>query len=231
VEIGSAAFWGGLGSIVLANVVLSADNAVVIALASRALPDRLQRPAIVWGSAAAVLMRIALAAVAVELLNWPYVRLIAGALLIAIGVSLLAQPRPGIQAATTAAPALTLGAAVRTILLADLIMSLDNVLAVVAAAQGNFFLLMLGLALSIPLIVFGSSLMLVLMRRWPIIVTLAAALLGFLAAQMMLSDPALLVRWGSPSEGRTRTAALTVAALVVALGLWRRRRGASPPVR
>ena len=84
-DVASPDFWGALGSIVLANVVLSADNAVVIALASRALPDRLQRPAIVWGSAAAVLMRIALAAVAVELLNWPYVRLIAGALLIAIG--------------------------------------------------------------------------------------------------------------------------------------------------
>ena len=215
------AFWAALGSIILANIVLSGDNAVVIAMAARSLPPHQQRKAIVWGSAAAIVMRIVLTLIAVEMLKWPYLKAIGALLLLYIGITLLGEgdDEAGEQRHTGS----TL-AAIRTILVADLVMSLDNVLAVAAAAKGNTALLVIGLAISIPLIVFGSTLLIKVMDRFPIIVTLGAALLGFLAGEMLLTDPAVATRFGEPSQTMVNSAGAIGAAIVVVAGLWMQRR-------
>lgn len=189
----SPAFWVGLGEIVLVNIVLSGDNAVVIALAARSLPKRMQRPAVVWGSVAAIVMRVILTIAAVELLRLPYLKLIGGVLLLWIAVKLLIPEKEDDQGIKSES---TLFAAIRTILIADLVMSLDNVLGVAAAAKGDFVLLILGLAISIPLIIFGSSIMLRLMNRYPMVITIGAALLGWVAGEMMISDP-IVVDWAA----------------------------------
>jgi YjbE family integral membrane protein len=215
------AFWAALGSIVLANVLLSGDNAVVIAMAARGLPALRQRQAIVLGSAAAIVMRIALTLVAVKVLGLPWLKLVGGLALLWIGARLMSdeQARPD-----GSATPIGMVAAVRTILVADLVMSLDNVLAVAAAARGNTLLLIVGLAVSIPLIVFGSTLILKVMGRFPVIIVAGAALLGWLAGEMMLVDPAL-GRWlGTVPESAARLAGGVGAALVVVAGMVLRRR-------
>jgi len=217
----SAAFWAALGSIILANVVLSGDNAVVIALAARSLPPKLQNKAIFWGSGAAIVMRILLTLIAVEMLKWPYLKIVGALLLLYIGISLLSDEGEDESGHKELA---TMGAAIRTILVADLVMSLDNVLAVAAAAKGNTALLIIGLAVSIPLIIFGSTLLLKIMERFPIIITLGAALLGFLAGEMLLTDPAVTARFGELSHTIVNTAGAIGAALVVAIGTWMQRR-------
>ena len=221
-DLTSPTFWAALGSIVLANVVLSGDNAVVIAMASRALAPTQRRRAIVWGSAAAIVMRIALTLIAVELLRWPYLKIVGSLLLFYIGITLL---RTDEETGDAPAQRGTL-AAIRTILVADLVMSLDNVLAVAAAANGNTLLLVIGLVVSIPLIVFGSTLLANVMARFPVIVTLGAALLGFLAGEMLVSDPAVTTRVGEPSDGIVDGAGVAGAGLVVTVGRWLRRRQA-----
>jgi YjbE family integral membrane protein len=220
-DLTSAAFWAALGSIILANVVLSGDNAVVIALAARSLPPHQQKKAIFWGSAAAIVMRIILTIIAVEMLRWPYLKIVGGLLLLYIGVSLLGEEEDDDSGEAQAAGMIT---AIRTILVADLVMSLDNVLAVAAAAKGDTPLLVIGLAISIPLIIFGSTLLLKVMERFPIIITLGAALLGFLAGEMILTDPAVTARFGELSHEVVNTAGAIGAALVVAIGMWRQRR-------
>lgn len=220
-DLTSAAFWAALGSIILANVVLSGDNAVVIALAARSLPAHQQKKAIFWGSAAAIVMRILLTLLAVEMLKWPWLKIIGGLLLLYIGVSLLNEDDgEGGEAHATG----TMVAAIRTILVADLVMSLDNVLAVAAAAKGNTVLLVLGLAISIPLIIFGSTLLLKVMERFPIIITLGAGLLGFLAGEMLLTDPAVAARFGEIPHDIVNIAGAIGAVLVVAVGLWMQKR-------
>src|ERR1700754_3015151 len=131
-DLTSGAIWAALGSIILANVVLSGDNAVVIAMAARSLPKHQQGKAIFWGSAAAIVMRIILTLIAVEMLKWPYLKIVGGILLVYIGVSLLAEDSGGDEGAEEVHG---LAAAIRTILVADLVMSLDNVHAVAAAAK------------------------------------------------------------------------------------------------
>ena len=170
------------------NIVLSGDNAVVIALASRALPPDQQRKAIVWGSAAAIVMRIALTFTALTLLEMPYLKLIGAVFLIWIGIQLLNtdEENDALESGST------LAAAIRTILVADLVMSLDNVLGVAAAAKGNLALLVAGLAISIPLVIFGANMLLRLMERFPVIVTLGAAMLGYVGGEMAVSDLAVL---------------------------------------
>ena len=217
----TAAFWAALGSIILANIVLSGDNAVVIAMAARSLPAHQQRRAIFWGSAAAIVMRIILTLIAVEMLKWPYLKIVGALLLLYIGISLLSE-EGGADDGHHAIG--TLAAAVRTILVADLVMSLDNVLAVAAAAKGNTPLLVIGLAVSIPLIIFGSTLLLKVMDRFPIIITLGAALLGFLAGEMMFTDPAVEARFGELSPTVENAAGAAGAALVVGAGTWLQRR-------
>ena len=181
-------FWVALMQIIGVNIVLSGDNAVVIALAARGLPAEQQKKAVAWGSGAAVVMRIVLTVVAVELLRLPYLKLVGAALLVWIAVQLLVPEDEG-EGENNGAT--SMAAAVKTILLADLVMSLDNVIAVAAAAKGNLTLLIIGLAVSIPLVVFASRLLLTLMERFPIIITLGAALLGWVAGEMAVSDPAI----------------------------------------
>src|ERR1043165_3345342 len=168
-ELTSAAFWAALGSIIWVNIILSGDNAVVIALAARGLPPHQQKKAIFWGSAAAIVMRIVLTLIAVEMLKWPYLKIVGALLLLYIGISLLSEDGEDDEGHKEIG---SMAAAIRTILVADLVMSLDNVLAVAAAAKGNTPLLIIGLAVSIPLIVFGSTLLLKVMERFPIIITL-----------------------------------------------------------
>jgi YjbE family integral membrane protein len=180
-------FWIGLAKIIGVNIVLSGDNAVVIALAARSLPPAQQKQAVLWGSGAAIVMRIVLTIFAVTLLTLPWLKLIGAILLLYIGVSLL-LPEDGEEGIESHS---NLAGAIRTILIADLVMSLDNVIAVAAAAGGNLVLLIAGLAISIPLVIFGSTLLLHLMEKFPIIITIGAALLGFVAGEMFVSDPAV----------------------------------------
>lgn len=220
-DFSSGAFWAALGSIILANVVLSGDNAVVIAMAARALPAHQQKKAIFWGSAAAIVMRICLTLIAVEMLKWQFLKIVGAVLLVYIGVSLLREDEGGDESHGEGGGLMT---AIRTILVADLVMSLDNVLAVAAAAKGNVTLLIVGLAVSIPLIIFGSTLLLKVMERFPIIITLGAALLGFLAGEMLLTDPFVVSRTGEISREVLMAAGAAGAALVVGLGTWMQKR-------
>jgi YjbE family integral membrane protein len=220
-DLSSTAVWSAFGSIVLANIVLSGDNAVVIAMAARTLKPDLQKKAIFWGSAAAIVMRIVLTIVAIKLLTMPFLKVIGAILLVYIGVDLL---KGGGDDDGHATEINGLGAAIRTILIADLVMSLDNVLAVAAAAKGNLPLLILGLLISIPLIVFGATLLTKVMERFPIIITIGAALLGFLAGEMLLTDPAVTSRFGAVGEQNVLFGGILGAILVVALGTWMQKR-------
>ena len=189
--LSSPEFWIGLLEIIGVNILLSGDNAVVIALAARSLHGKRQKQAIIWGSAAAVAMRVILTVFAVELLKLPSLKIIGSLLLFWIAVKLLLPGEgngKGIQGSEH------LISAIKTIMIADLVMSLDNVIGVAAAAKGNVTLLILGLAISIPLIIFGSTFILKLMQRFPIIITLGAALLGYIAGEMLASDP-LMSDW------------------------------------
>ena len=188
-DIGSSAFWVAFAQIVWVNILLSGDNAVVIALAARSLPPRQQRQAIVIGSGAAIVMRIVLTLAAVQLLQLPWLKIIGAILLVYIGVSLVLPEHEGDGGTDQTHRGMF--AAVRTILIADLVMSLDNVIAVAAAAQGNTTLLVLGLAVSIPLVIFGSTLLLKVIERFPFIVWLGAALLGYIAGEILVDDPAV----------------------------------------
>jgi YjbE family integral membrane protein len=180
-------FWTALLKIIGVNIVLSGDNAVVIALAARSLPAKQQKQAIIWGSGAAVVMRIILTLFAVALLALPWLKLVGAVALLYIGVKLLLpeDDDPNIQASEN------LWIAIRTILVADLVMSIDNVIAVAAAAGGHWGLMIIGLAISIPLVIFGATLLMKLMERWPIIITIGAGLLGFVAGEMAWEDLAI----------------------------------------
>jgi YjbE family integral membrane protein len=181
-------FWVGLMKIIWINIILSGDNAVVIALAARSLPPHQQKKAILFGSGAAVVLRIILTVVAVQLLALSYLQIIGGLLLLWIGVQLLSENDEEEEGEVKQASLMT---AIRTILIADIVMSLDNVIAVAAAAKGSNTLLIIGLAISIPLVIFGSTLMIKLMERFPIIVTLGAALIGWVGGETIISDVSL----------------------------------------
>ena len=217
------AFWVGLGKIIWVNLLLSGDNAVVIALASRSLPPQQQKKAIFWGSAAAVIMRVVLTIFAVALLTLPWLKIVGGALLLWIGVKLLVPEEGGGEIASSD----NLWSAIKTILIADLVMSLDNVIAVAAAAEQGpaetkILLLIIGLALSIPIVIFGSTLMLKVMERFPIIITLGAGLLGWIAGDIMVTDPAV-VGWVKANAAWLhdwKAAPVAGALFVVALGKW-----------
>ena len=186
-ELLTQAFWIGLLKIIGVNIILSGDNAVVIALAARSLPRKQQKQAIIWGSAAAIVMRVLLTIFAVALLTLPWLKIVGSALLFWIGIKLLVPEEDDeeIQASDQ------LLSAIKTILVADLVMSLDNVIAVAAAAGGSGVLLVLGLAISIPLVIFGATLLLKLMERFPVIITVGAGLIGWVAGEMSVADIAL----------------------------------------
>ena len=186
-ELVSQAFWVGLLKIIGVNIILSGDNAVVIALAARSLPPKQQKLAIFWGAGAAIVLRIALTLFAVALLSLPWLKLIGSVLLFWIGVKLLIPEDDGDDVAASE----HLLTAIKTILIADLVMSLDNVIAVAAAAQGSVILLVLGLAISIPLVIFGATLLVKAMERYPVIITIGAGLIGWVAGEMLVADLAL----------------------------------------
>lgn len=213
--LSSPEFWVALLQIILINIVLSGDNAVVIALACRELPRQQQKKAVVFGSVGAIVLRVVLTFFAVYLLTLPYLKLIGAALLLWIGVGLLKGEDDGEELSSNS----NLAAAIKTIIVADLVMSLDNVIGVAAAAKGNISLLVIGLVISIPLIIYGSTLILKLMARFPVIITIGAGLLGWVAGEMALSDPAVK-DWAEGQHTLHMLAPAIGAALVVATGKW-----------
>ena len=219
----STDFWIGLVKIIWINIILSGDNAVVIALAARSLPPDQQKKAVLFGSGAAVVLRIVLTVVAAKLLELSFLQIIGGLLLLWIGVQLLGDEEEGEGDGKEYG---SMMAAVRTILIADLVMSLDNVIAVAAAAKGSFVLLILGLAISIPLVIFGSTLMIKLMDRFPIIITLGAALIGWVGGETIASDVALK-DFAAANPWLHYAAAATGAVLVVGIGKFMKARAAT----
>jgi YjbE family integral membrane protein len=220
--LADAAFWLALGKIMGVSVLLSGDDAVVIALAARHLPARQRAYAVVLGSAAAVAMRVVLTLFAFELLHLPFVKIIGALLLFWIGVQLWLPDderdggveHPG-----------DLWGAVRTMLAADLVMSLDHVVAVAAAAESGppetrLLLLLTGLTLTVPLIVFGSQLLLRVMARQPVVIMLGAALLGYVAGEMLVSDRALAGLFAAWNFAGVSLFELAGALGVVWVGRW-----------
>jgi len=209
-------FWVTLAQIMMINILLSGDNAVVIALASRSLPPRQQKQAILFGSFGAIILRIILTFFAVVLLDLPFLKIIGALLLVWIGIKMLIpeHEEEDLDAHSN------LWAAIKTIIIADFVMSLDNVLGVAAAAKGNVVLLVLGLAISIPLIIYGSTLILKLMNRYSFIVTVGGGLLGWVAGEMLISDPAIKM-WVDTQLPWAHTGAPVMATLaVVGTGKW-----------
>jgi YjbE family integral membrane protein len=211
--------WTALAEIIGVNIVLSGDNAVVIALAARSLPPAQRRKAVVFGSLAAIVMRIILTVVAAQVLTLPWLRIIGSVLLLWIGIKLLVPHEEG-YLADGDTRASGIAAAIRTILIADLVMSLDNVIAVAAAAKGSIPLLMIGLGISIPLIIFGSAIILKLMDRFPVIITLGGALLGFVAGEMLIGDTAISDWINTVAGFMHYVAPAAGAVLVVIVGRW-----------
>ncbi|MCE5333514.1 MAG: TerC family protein [Desulfobacteraceae bacterium] len=183
----SLTFLYSLLSIILIDVILAGDNAVIIAMAVRSLPQEKRRKGIIFGAGGAVVLRLALTFFISQLLQIPFVKLVGGLLILWIAVKLFVQGVPGEEERE----ATSLAQAVKIIMIADISMSLDNMLAVAGASQGNFFLLMFGLSLSIPLIIFTSGLLSMLMDRYPIIIYIGAAVLGRVGGEMVISDPAM----------------------------------------
>jgi len=206
-----------LGGIMMVNIILSGDNAVVIAMASRNLPKKQQRLAILWGSGGAIGLRIVLTVVAVMLLQIPYLQFVGGLLVVWIAAKLLMED----EAEEHIEASNSLWAAVKTIIIADIIMSLDNTLAIAAIAKGDWLLLILGLGLSIPLIIFGSQILVTIMNRFPIIVYAGAGLIAWTAGEMMIRDQkighiltAYTPEWLIP---------LAITVCVLALGVWHKK--------
>jgi YjbE family integral membrane protein len=180
-----------LTQIMLINVVLSGDNAVVIALACRRLSPAHQKQAFVWGSVGVVALMVGLTACVVFLLSLPYLEIVGSLLLLWIGIKLLVAEDEGGDADNKVEQKATLLAAIRTIIIADIIMSLDNVLAMAGAAKGHMWMLIAGLVITVPVILFGSALLMKLMNRFPFFVMIGAALIGWVAGEMIISDPAI----------------------------------------
>ncbi|AOE85982.1 TerC family protein [Pseudomonas sp. TCU-HL1] len=216
-------FWMALMQIIAIDILLGGDNAVVIALACRHLPEEQRRRAIVGGVAGAILLRIALLFFAMQLLALPYLKLVGAALLLWIGVKLLLpEDEQGHEVRAGA----SFFAAIKTIIIADAVMSLDNVLAVAGAAGGNLVLVSLGVLISIPIIVWGSQLVLRLMDRYPQVVLLGGGLLGWIAGGMAVTDIAV-ASWIPNEAWSKHLAAACGASLVMGIGLLLRTRASA----
>lgn len=216
----SPEFWIAVMQIIAIDVVLSGDNAIVIALACRSLPPELRRRGIFWGVFGAVSLRVVLTMFAAMLMGLPWLKLVGGLLLLWIGVKLLL---PDGEGEPDIAGHGHLWGAVKTIVVADFVMSVDNVIAVAGASHGSVVLLVFGLLVSIPLIVWSSQLIMHLMERFPITVTLGAALLGYVAGSMMATDPGIIGAWPG-IEHFARLAGIIGGLLVVAAGVVMARR-------
>ena len=216
-DLTSTVFWIAVGQIILIDIVLSGDNAVVIALACRNLSPELRKTGIFWGVAGAIILRVVLTVFAALVMNLPWLKLVGGLLLVWIAVKLmLPEEADGHDIKASG----NLWGAVKTIIVADFVMSLDNVIAVAGAAHGSLPLLLFGLAVSIPLIVWSSQLILHWMERWPSIVLFGAALLGYVAGQMIFSDPGVIGLLPPLPAWSAKAAGAIGAVLVVGVGRW-----------
>jgi len=224
-EMGQTAFWVAVLKIIWINILLSGDNAVVIALACRALPHRQRLWGMVLGAGVAVLLRIIFTGVVASLMLLPYLKIIGGLALFYIAAKLLVPDDPDESDVEAVEH---LWRAVRIVAVADIIMSLDNVIAIAAAAQGNMALLVLGLAISIPLIVAGAALIMALLDRYPILVWAGAALLGWIVGEVIATDPViegyLVGRFGAEGAHYIMLFSALAGAILVVLvgGYWRR---------
>ena len=211
----------GFISIIIVNLVLSGDNAFVIALAVRSLPGKQRTNGIIIGVGAAIVLRVALTFFAAMLLQVQYVKLIGGAVIIWIAVKLLIEGSPEDKLQKEAQ---TLWHAIRIIIIADITMSLDNVLAVAAASKGNFFLLIFGLGLSIPIVMFASTLLVLLMDKYPIVIYIGAAVLGQVGGEMMVTDPFVVDMFNPSDILKYSVEAFFIIGVVVAGKLWIRQK-------
>jgi YjbE family integral membrane protein len=221
-EFGTPQFWLAGLEIIIINILLSGDNAVVIALACRNLPPRQRRVGIFWGVIGAVVLRIILTFFAVSLLRLPYLQLVGAALLLYIGIQLIAEEEEDGEQEVKAHDRL-LGA-VRTVIVADLVMSLDNVIGVAGAAKGSLALLIFGLVVSIPLVVVGSQLIMKLIERFPILVIAGGGLLGYIAGEIAIEDTAVKPWIDANMAQLHYIAPIAGIVIVVGVGWWLTRR-------
>lgn len=220
------AFWVSVLQIIAIDILLGGDNAIVIALACRRLPDAQRKKGIFWGVVGAIGLRVILIFFALQLLAIPFLKIVGGALLLWIGIKLL-QPEDDGEHGQIEGSTHLLGA-IRTIIIADAVMSLDNVIAVAAAAKGDLTLVVFGILVSIPIVVWGSKFVLKLMDRLPVVITLGGALLGWIAGDMLLGD-AVMKPYLEGQPGWLKYVAATAGALlVVAVGTWLAKRAVPP---
>ena len=223
-EFLSAPWWSALLAIVLIDLVLAGDNAIVIALAARQLPPALQKKAIVWGTVGAIAVRSLMTLGVVWLLQIPGLMLVGGLGLLWIAYRLIADTGDGDEHGPVAT---TFWGAMKTIIVADALMGVDNVLGVAGAAHGSWDLVIIGLLVSVPIVVFGSSVVLKLVERFPIIIQAGAAVLAFTAAKMIVGEPLLDPVFDAPSLVWLQWLTYGVAIVgVLALGAWSSRRSA-----
>jgi YjbE family integral membrane protein len=189
-EMLTPAFWSALLSVILINIVLSGDNAVVIAMACRSLTPAAQKKGMLFGGLSAAVLLVILTIFAMKLLSLPFLKLFGSALLLWIGIKLFMEEEEGEEVAAHE----TLGAAVKTIVVANLVMSTDNVLAVAAAAHGNAVLIAISLMVSVPLVIFGSAIIMKLMEKFPFVIIIGAALIGRVAGEMLVAE-SFVNRW------------------------------------
>lgn len=211
-------FWLSVFQIILIDILLGGDNAVVIALACRKLPDHQRNQGIFWGMVGAIALRIVLIFFAVKLMGLPFLKLVGAALLVWIGVKLLQPEEEGDHSNLKASTNL-LGA-IRTVIIADVVMSIDNVIAVAGAAKGHMGLVVFGIMVSIPLIVWGSKFVLMLMDRFPVVIVIGGGLLGWIAGGMALSDVMVKPYLTGAPEWLHFVSSAAGAALVVTVGRW-----------
>ena len=207
-ELFTTPWWSALLAIILIDLVLAGDNAIVIALAARSLPPHLQKKAIVWGTVGAIVVRSTMTVAVVWLLQIPGLMLIGGLGLLWIAYKLLADTGDGAHDGPVVS---TFWGAMKTIVVADALMGIDNVLGVAGAAQGSFDLVIIGLLISVPIVVFGSTLVLKMVERFPIIIKLGAAVLAFTAAKMIISEELLDPIYGGSASLASRETLHTVA--------------------
>jgi YjbE family integral membrane protein len=224
-EFLSTAWWSALLAIILIDLVLAGDNAIVIALAARNLPPERQKQAIVWGTVGAIGVRSVMTLAVVWLLQIPGLMLAGGLGLVWIAYKLLADQ--GEENGDHGPVATTFWGAMKTIVIADALMGIDNVLGVAGAAQGSFDLVVLGLLISVPIVVFGSTLVLKLVERFPIIIQLGAAVLAFTAAKMIVQEPLLDNVYDTNTLGRWATYLVVMAGVLYAGRRALQRRGES----
>src|SRR5262245_32794441 len=217
-------FWARFLEITFLNLLLSGDNAVVIALAVRALPGRQRMLGLVWGTVGAVALRLAFVGIVTWLLQVPWLRIVGSALLFWIAVKLVTPTESEDEATRHGS---SLWEAIWLILVADITMSLDNVLAIAGAAHGNLSLVFLGIATSVPIVIGGSGILARLMARHPWIVCVGGGLLGYVAGDMLLEDPFVIERLGAAAEALEYPVAMTAAAALTLYGWWRARRSPS----